>query len=152
MSQRLSRPEYALRDFYRSVRRHFGYSETWWPGTPLELTLTAILVQQCDWSTAWAGVDRLRKHALVDLESLADADPGQIEFHIQPVAFAPTKARRLVSLSRTLVCLGVTTVESLLDAGPTDCVRERLMGTTNSNLQRASRGQLHCCGTSTPRS
>jgi endonuclease III related protein len=128
MSQpRSSRPEYALRDFYRSVRGHFGYIETWWPGTPLELTLTAILVQQCDWSTAWAGLGRLRDHGLVDLESLADADPVQIESHIQPVAFAPTKARRLVGLSRTLVCHGTTTIDSLLDTGPTDSVRERLM-------------------------
>jgi endonuclease-3 related protein len=122
-----SRPECALRDFYGAVREHFGYTGTWWPGSPIELTITAILVQQCDWSVAWAGVGRLRERGLVDLESLSQADPEEVKSCIQPVSFAVTKAERLVSLSGRLVGKGFATIESLLDAESTDRCRQNLL-------------------------
>jgi hypothetical protein len=43
----------ALHRFYVAARGHFGYTDRWWPGSPIELTVTAIRVQQCDWTVAW---------------------------------------------------------------------------------------------------
>src|SRR5262249_28961920 len=40
---------------YRSLRRHFGYTPQWWPGTPFEIAISAILVQQCGWQAAARG-------------------------------------------------------------------------------------------------
>jgi hypothetical protein len=30
----------ALQRFYAAAREHFGYTSVWWPGTPIELTVT----------------------------------------------------------------------------------------------------------------
>lgn len=76
--------------------------------------MTAILVQQCDWSAAWAGVGRLRKNELLSIPHLAEADPGTVETNIRGVAFAPTKAKRLVSLGQALLDLGFEEVEPYL--------------------------------------
>jgi endonuclease-3 related protein len=116
-----------MRDFYRALRRHFGYAETWWPGSPVELMLTAVLVQQCDWSTAWAGVGRLRDRGLLDFQLLAAADPDRVKSCIHPVAFAATKSKRLVAISKNLVHQGLCDVDSLLDHESTNPVRQRLL-------------------------
>ena len=116
-----------LRRFYAESRGHFGYAETWWPGTPLELTLTAVLVQQCDWSTAWAAVGRLREAELLDIPRLAGTTPGQLRTLLHPVAYAPTKAGRLIHLAASLLGQGFSNLEPLLDGDGTEQVRRRLL-------------------------
>jgi endonuclease-3 related protein len=122
-----SPPEKSLHRFYAAAREHFGYAETWWPGSPLELTLTAVLVQQCDWSKAWAAVGKLRDAGLVDLESLSRAEAEEVQACIHSVNFAPTKSIRLVRLSQALLSLGFCSIEALLESEPTDRVRDRLI-------------------------
>jgi endonuclease III-like uncharacterized protein len=99
---------------YKRLRNHFGYCDPWWPGSPLEITLTAILVQQCDWSAAWAGVGRLREKGLLSIPHLAKADLGIVEASIRGVAFARTKAKRLVRLGQALLDRGFEEVEPYL--------------------------------------
>src|SRR5215467_7075843 len=103
-----------LFEVYARLRGHFGYHHPWWPGTPLEVALTAVLVQRCDWSAAWAGVRRLRQGGLLSLSALAVAAPEEVRAALRGVAFAPTKARRLVGLARSLVGRGFTELEAYL--------------------------------------
>src|SRR5207248_3486448 len=92
----------------------FGYAPKWWPGSPLEIALTAILVQQCDWSAAWKGVRRLGQQGLLDLRSLAAADPAFVQPCIREVAFAPTKSKRLVRFAQAMVERNHETIEAYL--------------------------------------
>ena len=103
-----------LFEVYSLLRDHFGYQHPWWPGSPLEIPLTALLVQQCDWSAAWAGVGRLRAVGLLSLPALASAAPEEVLAPIRGVSFAPTKARRLVGLARSLLGRGFREVEAYL--------------------------------------
>ena len=73
-----------LAGVYAALRGHFDYSPGWWPGTPLEITLTAILVQQCDWAAAWAAVTELRRRGLLSLDALARAPADLVHGAIRP--------------------------------------------------------------------
>src|SRR5262245_49405507 len=115
-------------EVYGLLRGHFGYAYPWWPGTPLEVVLAAILVQQCDWSAAWAGVCRLRDRELVALPVLATTTPVEVADLIRGVAFAPTKSQRLVRLASELVRRGFRDVETYFASLPeTERLRHDLL-------------------------
>jgi endonuclease-3 related protein len=103
-----------LRDVYSRLRSHFGYATPWWPGTPLEITIGALLVQRCNWSAAWSAVGRLRGAGLVSLPALAGASPQAIEDGIRGVSFPGRKATRLIRLARSVLDRGHCEVESYL--------------------------------------
>jgi endonuclease-3 related protein len=105
-----------LSQFYALLRGHFGYQHPWWPGSPLEVTATALLVQQCDWSAAWAAVCRLRDEGRLGLSALASAAPADVLACIAGVSFAPTKARRLIRLARSVLDRGFQGIEGYLAA------------------------------------
>ncbi len=116
-----------LQRFYAAARAHFGYTSVWWPGTPSELTATAILVQQCNWSVAWQAAIQLRDAGLLDLAHLAQADAAQVRDLIRPVTFAAQKSARLVKTAHQLRDRGCQTIEDLLQQDPTDRVRPQLL-------------------------
>jgi endonuclease III related protein len=99
---------------YALLRGHFGYQHPWWPGSPLEVTVAALLVQQCDWAAAWDAVGRLREAGLLDLPDLAASAPGEVRACIRGVAFAPTKARRLIRLARSVLDRGYRDIDGYL--------------------------------------
>jgi endonuclease-3 related protein len=119
---------HALRDLYRLLYRHFGYSSPWWPGSPLEITLTAILVQRCNWSVAWKAVGRMRERELLSLPRLAATRPEHVQAAIAGVAFAAQKAGRLIRLGQDILARGYDSVEEFLapDRG-TSAVRRDLL-------------------------
>jgi endonuclease-3 related protein len=117
-----------LAEVYGRLREHFGHAPQWWPGGPFEIFVTAILVQQCNWTAAWAAMQRLSSAGLGDMAALAAADPSAVRPLIHPVAFAPTKAGRLVSICGTLRECGHATIEALLsDDRDTEAVRSALL-------------------------
>jgi endonuclease III related protein len=116
MARAAARAPRRLAKLYTRLRGHFGYVHAWWPGTPLEITLSALLVQQCDWSAVWAGIGRLRERELASLPSLAAAKPEDVQECIRGVAFAPIKAGRLIALARALVDRGHNEIQSYLFA------------------------------------
>lgn len=116
-----------LHRFYAAARQHFGYTSVWWPGTPIELTVTALLVQQCDWSVAWQATIRLQAAGLLDLAGLAQAEPGDVLEQIRPVTFAWQKSARLIELAARLRAAGCRTIEDLLQQEPTEDVRRQLL-------------------------
>ncbi len=117
----------ALHRFYVAARGHFGYTDRWWPGTPVELTVTAILVQQCDWTAAWKAAKRLRDAGLLNLRQMAESDVAALAELIQAVAFPRQKAKRLIDIAGRLVTGGFGTIEDVLESGSTEQVRQRLL-------------------------
>jgi len=119
---------HTLHEIYGRLRAHFGYAPAWWPGDPTEIVLSAILVQQCGWTQAWRAVARLREQGLLVPIRLAQQAPQDVEKLIQPVAFAPTKARRMIVLATYLTDVRRESVEAWLDPRrPTDEVRRELL-------------------------
>jgi endonuclease-3 related protein len=116
-----------LRELYSALREHFGYHPQWWPGSPLEITLTTILVQQCDWSAAWKGVQRLRSGGLLALPALAQADRREVLEAIRGAAFGPTKSGRLIQFAQTLVQWGFRDIEGFLLSAETGHLRRQLL-------------------------
>lgn len=124
-----NRPETAaaLHRFYVAARSHFGYTDRWWPGTPVELTITAILVQQCDWTVAWKAAKRMRAPGLLNLVQMAEAEAAAVTELIQAVAYPRQKASRLIDIANRLVTGGFATIEEVLQGGSTEQVRQQLL-------------------------
>ena len=116
-----------LRNTYADLRSHFGYHPRWWPGTPIEVTLTAVLVQQCDWSSAWRGVQRLAEEGLLSLPEIAQADQESVLRCIEGVAFGPTKSGRLIRFAQRLSQWGFAEIEPFLRSAETPSLRQRLL-------------------------
>lgn len=116
-----------LRDFYAALRGHFGYQPRWWPGTPWEMTLSAILVQQCDWTVAHRGLRQLVAAGIDDIASLTAARAGDVQDCIRSIAFAPTKAGRLIAFAQHLRTRGFDRVEAYLSSAETDVLRNDLL-------------------------
>lgn len=116
-----------LQRFYAAAREHFGYTSVWWPGTPIELTVTALLVQQCNWSVAWQATIRLQAAGLLDLARLAHTESSCVLDLIRPVTFAAQKSARLVKIAARLRSEGCETIEDLLHQEATDQVRRQLI-------------------------
>jgi endonuclease-3 related protein len=138
MGQAAGAVSLVLRDVYARLRGHFGYAPQWWPGTPLEIVLTAILVQQCDWGAAWKAVGRLREGGLLSLSRLAAAHPDGVRACIRGVAFAPTKATRLIELAAALSERGYSEVEAYLSTSrDTAALRAELLSLPGIGEQTA---------------
>ncbi|MFH1007334.1 MAG: hypothetical protein V1800_07520 [Candidatus Latescibacterota bacterium] len=123
---------------YGRLRAHFGYAPAWWPGDPTEIVFSALLVQQCGWTQTWRAVQRLRKEGLLVPERLARQNPEAAEKLIHPVAFAPTKARRIIALAKYLTDVRCQTVADWLDPlRPTDEVRRELLSVSGIGKETA---------------
>lgn len=116
-----------LHQFYCELRRHFGYEPRWWPGSPWEITLSALLVQQCDWTVAHQGVQRLIKKGYRSISELADAEPAIVHDSIRSISFAPTKSQRLVGFSQRLRQRGFDDMAAYLASDTTDILRTQLL-------------------------
>ena len=94
----------------------------------MEIVLSALLVQQSGWTQAWRAVRRLGEERLLIPARLAQQSPRNLEKIIRSVAFAPTKARRMVALAHYLSNVRREPVEKWLDPHrPTGEVREELL-------------------------
>jgi len=139
-----------LRDVYAALRAHFGYAPEWWPGTPWEIMLTAVLVQQCEWTTAFKAVERLRESGLLHVPELAAGDPATVQEAIHPVSFAPTKSSRLVELARGIQMRGFERIEDYLESDSTKMLRRDLLsfrgiGDETADCILLYAGQRHRC-------
>ncbi len=122
-------PEVTLRlhELYAALRRHFGYQPRWWPGTPWEIALSAMLVQQCDWTVANRGTQRLIDAGISGIRELARASPTDVQECIRSISFAPTKAGRLIDFAKHLKSRGCNTIEDYLGSADTGVLRNDLL-------------------------
>ncbi len=95
----------------RSSRDHFGYEEKWWPGTPLEIAITAILVQRSDWSKAWEAANQLKGNGLLQLLELADANESEVRECLAPISLAGQKSPRLILFAQGIQERGYDRIE-----------------------------------------
>jgi endonuclease III related protein len=103
-----------LAELYRRLRQHFDYAHPWWPGNPFQIAITAVLVQQCDWSIAWEAIGRLEREGIENVSDLADLSPEKLQELIKNVSFAPTKSVRLVAIARRVQSDGFDSFERFL--------------------------------------
>jgi endonuclease-3 related protein len=90
---------------YRVLHKYFG-PRHWWPVITkgkyreFEIFLGAILTQQTSWTQVEKAIEKLERKNLIDPNKLASASVKQISSLIKPVAFYPTKAKRLKELAK----------------------------------------------------
>ena len=129
---------HTLHTLYGHLRAHFGYTPAWWPGDPTEIVFSAILVQQCGWTQAWRAVRRLREEGLLVPDRLERQTPEAVEKLIRPVAFSPTKSRRIIALATYLTDVRGESVEQWLDPHRhTDEVRRELLSLSGIGKETA---------------
>jgi endonuclease-3 related protein len=129
---------HTLHKLYGHLRAHFGYTPAWWPGDPTEIVFSAILVQQCGWTQAWRAVRRLREEGLLVPDRLERQTPEAVEKLIRPVAFSPTKSRRIIALAAYLADVRAESVEQWLDPHRrTDEVRRELLSLSGIGKETA---------------
>ena len=76
---------------------------TWWPGTPEEIIIGAVLTQQTRWKNVERGINELHHQGLCRLSALASSPLCRIEEAVQCTGFFRMKARRLQNLSRVIM-------------------------------------------------
>jgi len=90
---------------YKRLHNNFG-PRHWWPvmtrngHRTFEIFLGAILTQQTSWTQVEKAIENLGRKNLIDSKKLASASVKQISSLIKPVAFYPTKAKRLKELAK----------------------------------------------------
>lgn len=81
---------------------HFGQRH-WWPGdTPLEISIGAILTQNCAWRNVERAIDNLKAGDMLDVEVLHRIDVDELAEVIRPSGFYNIKSRRLKSFIKVL--------------------------------------------------
>ena len=94
-----------LIQIYKTLHNKFGFRH-WWPVTTnkgnkeFEIFLGAILTQQTSWTQVEKAIEKLEKKNLIDPEKIALIPTKQLANLIRPVAFYPTKAKRLNELAK----------------------------------------------------
>lgn len=116
-----------LHSLYTSLRAHFGYQPLWWPGTPWEIALSALLVQQCDWTVAHRGLQYLIEAGIGGIRELARASSDDVQDCIRSISFAPTKAGRLIAFAGHLDAKGFASIEQYLASAATGELRNDLL-------------------------
>lgn len=75
----------------------------WWPGdTPLEVSVGAILTQNCSWRNVEKAIDNLKTHGMLDIEALYLIDEEKLAEIIKPSGFYNIKSNRLKAFVKVL--------------------------------------------------
>ncbi|NLC28003.1 MAG: 3-methyladenine DNA glycosylase, partial [Campylobacteraceae bacterium] len=91
----------ALKDAGFDATKRDAY---WWPksGT-FETVVGAILTQQTKWERVEMALMELDKHKLLELETLAKADPQTVSLLIKVCGFYTQKSNRIINISRAIL-------------------------------------------------
>ena len=75
----------------------------WWPGeTRLEIIVGAILTQNTSWSNVEKAISNLKRHKLLSVKGLSEADNKTLSALIKPAGYFNVKTRRLKNFLRFL--------------------------------------------------
>ncbi len=100
----------------------------WWPASsPIEVCLGAILTQNTSWNNVERAIANLKHAASIDPRQLLRLDESRLAALLKPAGYFNVKTRRLRSFLSVLVNEFDADLERLF-AGPTQQVRERLLG------------------------
>ncbi|HAR96811.1 MAG TPA: endonuclease [Deltaproteobacteria bacterium] len=124
---------------------HFGQRH-WWPGdTPLEISIGAILTQNCAWRNVEKAIDNLKGRALLELNALHRIGTEELAEIIRPCGFYNIKAKRLQFFTRVLVEEYSGSFESLNGYG-LDTLRERFLAINGIGPETADSILLYALG------
>jgi endonuclease-3 related protein len=75
----------------------------WWPGTPDEVCIGAVLTQQTRWQQVVLALKRLKEAGIVTLSDIHHADPAVVEEAVRCTGFYRVKTRRLMALASHII-------------------------------------------------
>jgi endonuclease-3 related protein len=87
----------------------------WWPGTPEEVMIGAVLTQQTRWENVTVALDALRRKGICSIAGIHTAPSSVIEEAVRCTGFFRVKTRRLKALAAWVTCR----------YGSVDAMRER---------------------------
>ena len=89
-----------LFSYYEELYRHYkNIGAHWWPGSPFEIALSAVLVQNSKWEAAWHSITNLKKRKLTEPTNLMNADITLVKQLIKNSGFYNQKAEYLRNLA-----------------------------------------------------
>jgi len=80
-----------------------GSRGVWWPGTPEEVVIGAVLTQQTRWENVERALARLKERKLCSIAALHRAAEPKIEDAIRPAGFYRIKTRRIKALASFII-------------------------------------------------
>lgn len=102
-----------LKQVYNTLLNEFGH-QNWWPAdTPFEVVIGAVLTQQTRWTNVEQAIANLRKHGLLEPETLAQAEIELIEELVHCCGFYRQKASRLNNIAKYFANKGIENVFSV---------------------------------------
>jgi endonuclease-3 related protein len=116
-----------LTELYRKLLEIHGSVGKWWPGTPEEIVITAILTQNTNWKNVERVMENIKNavkgnNLLKELDSLPEEKVAEL---IKPAGFFNIKTKRLKALLKFLKEYNYN-LSRLRDL-PTHILRERLL-------------------------
>ena len=91
-----ARKSLSVPDVYRRLRRRRG-AAAWWRGTPFEVCVGAILVQNTAWANVEKAMDALRRRGLLSYRRLREVPVDRLARLIRSSGTYKVKARRLAA-------------------------------------------------------
>jgi endonuclease III related protein len=134
-----------LRNYFETLREHFG-PQHWWPGeTPFEVMVGAILTQNTAWSNVDKAIRNLKTYNLLDPHKLHELDQDTLALAIKPAGYFNVKARRLKSFIEWFVTKYAADVEALRRVPP-HRLREELLEVKGIGPETADSILLYALG------
>jgi len=90
---------------------------TWWPGSPEEVLIGAVLTQQTRWENVERALEQMRDGDICSLEALAASPDTAIEEAIRCTGFFRVKAQRLKALASCVQKAGGMDALSRMETG-----------------------------------
>lgn len=89
-----------MKDLYDILKKIYGKVGKWWPGTPQEIVVSAVLTQNTNWKNVERALENIYKYTSEDriLEFLYEIPLEELAQLIKPAGFYNLKAKRLKNL------------------------------------------------------
>lgn len=125
-----------LLSIFHILLEHFGQRH-WWPGdTPLEISIGAILTQNCAWRNVEKAIDSLKSKGLLEIGALHAVDISDLAQTIRSSGFYNVKSKRLKAFINVVVDEFNGSFE-ILKRYETEQLRTRLLAITGIGPETA---------------
>ena len=94
-----------LRQIFETLREYYAANPDylWWSEDPIEVILSAILVQGSTWNSVEKVLNEFRTKELIDFDKIVQQTDGQLAALIRPVGFQTKKAKRILAVMRLIL-------------------------------------------------
>jgi len=145
MARRIRPTRVDLRRLYRRLLQRFGHAG-WWPGgTPFEVCVGAVLVQNTSWTNVERALGELRRRELLSFERLHAVPPSRLARLIRSSGYYNVKARRVRALLDFLGAEYGARVEAMSSESPR-VLRAKLLAVNGIGRETADSIVLYAAG------